>query len=359
VTKAKQIIIALSALALAACAGDRKGGAGDTTGAANANGSVDLTGAGATFPNPIYSKWFNDYATKTSVKINYQSIGSGGGIRQISDQTVDFGATDGPMSDKEMAAAKGGAIMHFPTVLGAVVLGYNLPEVTQKLKLSGEVIADIYLGKITKWNDPRIATINAGVSLPASDILVVHRSDGSGTTYVFTDYLATVSPEWLRVAGRAKEVKWPAGIGAKGNEGVAGQVKQTPGAIGYMELAYAKQNAVAHALVRNATGAFVEATIPSISAAAASASLPPNTDYRVSIVNARGADAYPISSFTWLLIYRNQTDAGKAQKLKDFLRWAYSEGEASAGALDYGPLPGNLTQRLTARLDSIQAGSTQ
>jgi phosphate transport system substrate-binding protein len=355
VTLARRIIVGLSALALAACAGD-KGKAGDSA-AATSSGSVDLTGAGATFPNPIYSTWFNRYAEKTGVKINYQSIGSGGGVRQIREQTVDFGASDGPMSDEEMSTAKGGPIMHFPTVLGAVVMGYNLPEVQQKLKLSGDVIADIYLGKIKKWNDPRIATLNAGVTLPASDILVVHRSDGSGTTYVFTDYLAAVSPEWQRVVGRAKEVKWPTGIGAKGNEGVAGQVKQTPGSIGYMELAYAKQNNLAHASVRNAAGSFVEASIPSISAAAAGASLPPNTDYRVSIVNAAGAGAYPISSFTWLLIYRNQADAEKARKLKDFLRWAYTEGEAMAGALDYGPLPGNLAQRLTARLDSIQVAA--
>lgn len=357
-TIAKRIIVGLSALALAACAGD-KGKAGDTTGAAAGSGSVDLTGAGATFPNPIYQKWSSEYAAKKGVKVNYQSIGSGGGIRQIREQTVDFGATDGPMSDEEMSTAKGGAIMHFPTVLGAVVLGYNVPEISQKLKLSGDVIADIYLGKIKKWNDPRIATLNAGVALPAADILVVHRSDGSGTTYVFTDYLAAVSAEWKRVVGRAKEVKWPTGIGAKGNEGVAGQVKQTPGAIGYMELAYAKQNNLAHAAVKNASGNFVEASIPSISAAAASASLPPNTDYRVSIVNAAGADAYPITSFTWLLIYRNQTDASKAQKLKDYLRWIYTEGEAFAGALDYGPLPGNLTERLTARVDSIQGAGSQ
>ena len=339
---------------LAACAGDQQGSAGTTSGAASAtSGPVDLTGAGATFPNPIYQKWTSDYATKTGVKINYQSIGSGGGIRQISEQTVDFGATDGPMSDTEMSGAKGGPIMHFPTVLGGVVMGYNLPEVTQPLKMTGPVIADIYLGKITKWNDPRIATLNAGVTLPASDILVVYRSDGSGTTYVFTDYLSTVSPEWKRVAGTAKEVKWPAGIGAKGNEGVAGQVKQTPGSLGYMELAYAKQNKLAHAHVRNAAGNFIEASIPSISAAAEGAQLPPNTDYRVSIVNAPGAQAYPISSFTWLLIYRSQTDAEKARKIKDFLRWAYTDGAAAAGTLDYGPLPGGIAQRLIARLDSI------
>jgi phosphate transport system substrate-binding protein len=357
VTLATRVLAGLGTLALiAACAGDKKGS--DTSAAATtSSGAVDLTGAGATFPNPIYQKWSSDYAAKTGVKINYQSIGSGGGIRQIGEQTVDFGATDGPMSDTELAGAKGGPIMHFPTVLGADVMGYNLPEVTQRLKLTGETIADIYLGKITKWNDPRIATTNPGVKLPASDILVVHRSDGSGTTYVFTDYLTAVSPEWKRVAGRGKEVKWPTGIGAKGNEGVAGQVKQTPGSIGYMELAYAKQNNLTHALVKNASGNFVEATIPSISAAAAGADLPPTTDYRVSIVNAKGAEAYPISSFTWLLIYRNQKDAEKARKLKDFMRWVYTEGEASAGALDYGPLPAGLTQRLVARLDSIQVSS--
>lgn len=357
-TTAKRIIVGLSAIALVACAGD-KGKAGDSAGAATNSGGVDLTGAGATFPNPIYQKWSSEYAARKGVKINYQSIGSGGGVRQIQEQTVDFGATDGPMSDEEISRAKGGPIMHFPTVLGADVMGYNLPEVQQRLKLTGEAVAEIYLGKITKWNDPRIAATNPGVKLPASDILVVHRSDGSGTTYVFTDYLSTISSEWKRVAGRGKEVKWPTGIGAKGNEGVAGQVKQTPGSIGYMELAYAKQNNLAHALVRNAAGNFVEATIPSISAAAGSASLPPNTDYRVSIVNAPGADAYPISSFTWLLIYRNQTDANKAQKLKDYLRWIYAEGESLAGALDYGPLPGNLVERLTARIDSIQVNAVR
>lgn len=355
-TLAKRFFVGLSALTLAACAGD-KGNPGDTGAAATSSRGVDLTGAGATFPNPIYQKWSSEYAKK-GIQVNYQSIGSGGGVRQIMEQTVDFGATDGPMTDEELGRAKGGAIMHFPTVLGAVVMGYNLPEVTQKLRFSGEVIADIYLGKITKWNDPRIATLNPGASLPASDILVVHRSDGSGTTYVFTDYLTAVSPEWTRVAGKGKEVKWPTGIGAKGNEGVAGQVKQTPGSIGYMELAYAKQNNLPHALIRNASGQFVEATIPSITAAADGVSLPPNTDYRVSIVNAQGATAYPISSFTWLLIYKNQTDATKATKLKDFLRWAYAEGEQFAAALDFAPLPSGMTQRLVARLDSIQVGST-
>src|SRR5258705_11276715 len=230
--------------------------------------SVDLTGAGATFPYPIYSKWFSDYATLTGVKINYQSIGSGGGIRQLSEGTVDFGASDSPMSDEDMSKAKGGPIMHFPTVLGAVVITYNVPGVTQPLKLTGPVIADIFGGKITKWNDPRIATLNPGVALPASDILVVHRSDGSGTTFVFSDYLAAVSPAWAKNPGKGKELQWPAGIGAKGNEGVAGQVKQTPGSIGYVELAYARQNRLPYAHVRNAAGQFVEPSIQSVTSAA-------------------------------------------------------------------------------------------
>jgi phosphate transport system substrate-binding protein len=353
-------ILAASAFALvAACGGDNRGSAGATTDAQGSTAGVDLTGAGATFPQPIYGKWFSDYATKTGVKINYQSIGSGGGVRQIMEQTVDFGATDGPMTDEELSRAKGGPILHIPTVLGADVLTYNIPGVSQSLKFTGEVIADVFLGKITKWNDPRIATLNPGVNLPASDILVVHRSDGSGTTYIFTDYLSAVSPEWKRVVGRGKEVKWPAGIGAKGNEGVAGQVKQTPGSIGYVELAYAKQNRLAYASVRNAAGQFVAPTIESITAAAAGAisALPPNTDYRVSIVNAPGAQSYPISSFTWLLVYKNPGDSVKARKLNDFLRWALTEGEQSAAALDYAPLPASLSQRLIARLDSVKVGT--
>ena len=356
-----RFITGVSALALiAACGGDKKGSAGATTGAVQASSSgVDLTGAGATFPQPIYNKWFSDYAAKTGVKINYQSIGSGGGVRQISEQTVDFGASDGPMKDEEMAKAKGGPIMHFPTVLGADVIAYNVPEISQPLKITGQTIADIFLGKITKWNDPRIATLNSGVKLPAKDILVVHRSDGSGTTYIFTDYLTAVSPEWAKTVGKGKEVKWPAGIGAKGNEGVAGQVKQTPYSVGYTELAYVKQNKLQYASVRNAAGQFVEPTIESITAAADGVKLPPNTDYRVSMVNAPGAKAYPISSFTWLLIYSNQTDSVKARKLKDFLRWAYAEGEQSASTLDYAPLPAGLTQRLTARLDSIQVSAKE
>src|ERR671932_302445 len=247
---------ALAAVAIAACSTSERKATADTTARqpSASSGGVALTGAGATFPQPIYNKWFSDYAQQTGIKINYQSIGSGGGIRQLSEGTVDFGASDSPMSDDEMAKAKGGPVVHIPTVLGAVVLTYNLPELSAPLKLSGDLIADIFLGKITKWNDPRIAALNAGAKLPASDILVVHRSDGSGTTFVFTDYLSAVSPAWKSGPGKGKEVQWPTGLGAKGNEGVAGQVKQTPGAIGYVELAYARQNKLAYAAVRNAAG---------------------------------------------------------------------------------------------------------
>jgi len=301
----------------------------------------DLTGAGATFPYPIYSKWFSDYATKTGVKINYQSIGSGGGIRQLSEQTVDFGATDAPMSDAELAKAKGGPVLHIPTVLGAVVVTYNVPELKRPLRIDGTTLADIFLGKITKWNDARIAALNSGTKLPAADILVVHRSDGSGTSYVFTDYLAAVSTAWAAKPGKGKEVQWPVGLGGKGNDGVAGQVKQLPGSIGYVELAYAKQNKLAYADIRNAQGQFVAPTIGAVTAAAAGAAakLPATTDYRVSIVNATGKGVYPISSFTWLLVYRNQTDAAKGRKLIDFVRWALTDGEKSAATLDYAPLP--------------------
>ena len=352
----KRILMAAVAVTAMACSPDsREGGA-----ASARSGSVDLTGAGATFPYPLYSKWFSDYAAQKGVKINYQSIGSGGGIRQLSEGTVDFGASDSPMSDDDIAKAKG-PIMHFPTVLGAVAVTYNLPALTSQLKLSGDVLADIFTGKITKWNDPRIASSNAGVSLPGDDILVVHRSDGSGTTFVFTDYLAAVSPSWASGPGRGKEVPWPVGLGGKGNEGVAGQVKQSPGAIGYVELAYAKQNNLATAAIRNASGNFVAPTPGGMTAAAAavSANLPANTDYRLTIVNAAGADAYPISSFTWILVYRDQADAAKGTKMKDFLRWALTEGEKQAAALDYAPLPESMAARLVARIDSIKVAPTQ
>ena len=351
---------ALASMTLAGCGGGNADSRDTTAGAARSSGgSVDLTGAGATFPYPLYSKWFSDYAAKTGVRINYQSIGSGGGIRQLSEQTVDFGASDSPMSDAEMAKAKGGPIVHIPMVLGAVAVTYNLPDVSAPLKLSGEVLADVFRGTITKWNDARVAALNPGVKLPARDILVVHRSDGSGTTYIFTDYLAAVSPAWAKGPGRGKEVQWPVGLGGKGNEGVAGQVKQTPGTIGYVELAYAKQNRLAVAAMRNASGSFVLPSVESATAAAAGIAekLGQDTDYRISIVNAPGAQAYPIASFTWLLAYRTPADTAKGRKLVEFVRWALAEGSASAAALDYAPLPATMTRDVTARLAEIGGGA--
>lgn len=322
---------------------------------------VDLTGAGATFPYPLYSKWFSEYAKLTGIKINYQSIGSGGGIRQLSEETVDFGASDSPMSDEELAKAKGGGILHIPTVLGADVITYNLPGVTTALKFTPEVIADIFMGRIKKWNDSRIASLNPGVAVPNTDILVVHRSDGSGTTYIFTDYLTTAVPAWKASVGKGKEVKWPVGLGAKGNEGVAGQVKQTPGSIGYVELAYAKQNKLPVAAIRNKAGQFIVASVPAVTAAAAGAAkaLPANTDYRISIVDAPGADSYPISSFTWILVYQQQKDAVKGKKLVDFLNWALTEGEKEAGALDYAPLPSDMASTVRERLKTIDLTGTR
>jgi len=321
--------------------------------------SVDLTGAGATFPYPIYSKWFADYAQSTGVKINYQSIGSGGGIRQLSEQTVDFGASDGPMSDQELANAKGGPVLHFPTVMGAVVITYNVPGLTRPLNLTGDAIADIFAGKITKWNDAQIVAQNRGVALPNSDILVVHRSDGSGTTYIFSDYLTSVSPSWSSTLGKGKEIKWPVGLGGKGNEGVAGQVKQTPGSIGYVELAYAKQNSLPFATVRNAAGRFITPPTASVTAAAASMKLPKNTDYRISIANAPGKDSYPISSMTWILVYQNQPDRVKGAKLVNFLRWAYKDGEKTVASLDYAPLPAPMVAQLQNRLKTIRIADSR
>ena len=349
--------LVVATVVAAACSPDKQKG-GD--GAASSGGSVDLTGAGATFPYPLYSKWFADYATKTGVKINYQSIGSGGGIRQLSEGTVDFGASDSPMSDEDIAKAKG-PVMHFPTVLGAVAVTYNMPELSAPLRLSGVVLGDVFAGKITKWNDPKIAALNPGVALPSSDILVVHRSDGSGTTFVFTDYLTAASPSWASGPGRGKEIAWPVGLGGKGNEGVSGQVKQTPGAIGYVELAYAKQNKLPSAAIQNASGNFIVPSPEGMTAAAAGVAekLAANTDYRLSIVNAAGANAYPISSFTWILVYTQQADSVKGRKLREFLRWALTEGEKQAAALDYAPLPVSMATRLTARLDSIKVGTTQ
>jgi phosphate transport system substrate-binding protein len=344
-----------------ACAKDNASNSTTSSSTASSGGGADLTGAGATFPYPIYSKWFADYAGRTGVKINYQSIGSGGGIRQLSERTVDFGASDSPMSDQELAAAKGGPILHFPTVMGAVVITYNVPGVSAPINLTGKAIADIFSGRVTKWNDTRITSLNPGVTLPATDILVVHRSDGSGTTFIFTDYLSAAVPAWQSSVGKGKEVKWPVGLGAKGNEGVAGQVKQTPGSIGYVELAYAKQNKLPFASIANKDGKTVLASVASVTAAAANVakSLPANTDYRISIVNAPGADSYPISSLTWILVYQHQTDAAKGKKLVDFLNWAYSDGESEAQSLDYAPLPAAMTSQLRTRLSTIDVAAAK
>ena len=322
----------------------------------SAGGGTDLTGAGASFPYPLYSKWTSEYMAKTGQRINYQASGSGAGIKQLSQGTVDFGGSDGPMSDAELAAAQHGPILHIPTTLGAVVLIYNVPGVTQSLRMTPDVIADIFLRKITKWNDPRLTTVNPGVTLPASDILVVHRSDGSGTTFIFTDYLSKVSPAWAAGPGAGKAVTWPAGtLGGKGNEGVATQVQQTQGSIGYVELAYATQNKLPVALVRNSSGAFVAPTIASITAAAAGVAdtLSATSDFRISIVNAPGADAYPISSFSWILLYQNQTDSVKGRKLIDFLKWAVTEGQEHAASRDYAPLPRTLVERIQRKLETV------
>ncbi len=351
------IVVTIAALLAVSCAPGDRGNSADTAGGTPLSG-VSLTGAGATFPYPLYSKWFSDYANNTGIKINYASIGSGGGIRQLTEGTVDFGATDSPMTDDEIAKAEG-PILHIPAVLGAVVLIYNVPGITQQLKLTGPVIADVFLGKIKKWNDRRIAELNAGSALPNTDILVVHRSDGSGTTFIFTDYLAAISPAWASGPSKGKEVQWPAGLGAKGNEGVTGQVKQTPGAIGYTELVYAKQNKLPFAHVQNAAGNFIEPSVETVTAAAAGAAeqLSTDTDYRLSIVNAPGAQAYPISSYTWLLVYQRQTDAVKGRKLVDFLKWALTDGQGVAGSLDYAPLPTSMAARLAERVGTITVGA--
>ena len=341
---------------LTAACGKESANSSATASSTSSGGSVDLTGAGATFPYPIYSKWFADYAKQTGIKINYQSIGSGGGIRQLSEQTVDFGASDSPMSDDEMSKAKGGPIIHIPTVLGAVVVTYNIPGLSAPLNLTSSAIADIFSGRITKWSDTRISSLNPGVKLPSNDVLVVHRSDGSGTTFIFTDYLSKAVPAWNSSVGKGKEVKWPVGLGAKGNEGVAGQVKQTPGAIGYVELAYAKQNNLPFAAITNKAGKNVLASVQAVTAAASGAAqtLPANTDYRISIVDAPGADSYPISSFTWMLVYQQQRDATKGKKLVDFLNWALTTGESEASSLDYAPLPADMAAKVKARLANIK-----
>jgi len=318
---------------------------------ATASAQMLINGAGATFPYPIYSKWFDEYAkVDPSVRFNYQSIGSGGGQKQILAQTVDFGASDGPMSDDNLAKAPG-KILHIPTVAGAVVMTYNLPG-SPALKLDGETIADIFLGKIKKWNDPKITALNSGASLPDKEIVVAHRSDGSGTTFIFTDYLGKISSEWKTKVGTNTSVNWPTGIGGKGNEGVAGQVKQTPGALGYVELIYATQNKMPYADVKNAAGEFVKPTLESVTTALAAAEIP--DDFRFSMTNALGKDAYPIAGATWLLVYQQQKDATKGKKLVEFLKWALTDGEKMAKDLQYAPLPESVQQRVLKRIDEIK-----
>ena len=356
-------ILAVAGLAMTACSSgsDKKNDSSHSAAGVSTSGGADLTGAGATFPYPLYSRWVSEYAAATGVKINYQQIGSGGGIKQLQEQTVDFGASDAPMSDSEMVKAKGGAVFHIPSVVGLVAIAYNLPQVTQPLKLSGPIVADIFLGKITKWNDSRIAALNPGVTLPNSDILVVHRSEGSGTTYVFSDYLSAVSPTWKAGPGKGKELQWPVGLGERGNDGVAGRIKQTPGAVGYVEMAFVKQNRLSSALLQNPSGQFVAPSDEAATAAAdaAIAKLPANSDYRISIVNSPGAGAYPISSLTYLLVYQHMTDAAKAKKLSDFIKWALTTGQKDASSLDYAPLPPSMIAKLTARADSVATGSAR
>jgi phosphate transport system substrate-binding protein len=311
-----------------------------------------LTGAGATFPYPIYSKWFSEYsAAHPGVEINYQSIGSGGGIRQVTAGLVDFGASDGPMTDEQLAASKV-KLIHIPTVLGAVVPIFNVPGVGD-IKFSGDVLADIYLGKITMWNDARIAKDNPGVKLPDQKIIVVHRSDGSGTTYIWTDYLSKVSSDWASGPGKGTSPSWPVGVGGKGNEGVAGLVRQLPGAIGYVELIYALQNKISFGEVKNAAGNWERASIAGVTEAAASVKQIP-ADYRVSITNAPGKDAYPISSFTWLLIPVHSTDPAKGKVIKDMLSWIINSGENEVTALSYAPLPKAVADRVLKTVYSLQ-----
>lgn len=314
--------------------------------------TITLNGAGATFPYPIYSKWFNEYnKLHPDVQINYQSIGSGGGIRQVINGTVDFGASDGPMTDEQLKEAKF-KLFHIPTVLGAVVPAYNVPGISGELKFTPAALAGIFLGKIQNWNDPAIAKANPGVSLPNQSIIVVHRSDGSGTTYIFTDFLSKVSKDWESTVGKGTAVKWPVGLGGKGNEGVAGQVRQLPGSIGYIELIYALQNKISYGSVENAAGTFVKASLDGVTEAAASVKNMP-ADFRVSITNAPGKTAYPISSFTWLLIPAQSKDPKKGTILADFLKWMVTDGQKMTNELSYAPLPASVVEKVKATIQQV------
>ncbi|MBI4211162.1 MAG: phosphate ABC transporter substrate-binding protein PstS [Deltaproteobacteria bacterium] len=314
--------------------------------------SLLINGAGATFPYPLYSKWFYEYQKiNPAVKINYQSIGSGGGIKQVTEKTIDFGASDAPMSDAELSKLSA-PIVHIPTVLGAVAVAYHLPHVGSGLKLTGPVLASIFLGQITKWNDVNIAKLNPGKTLPSQDILVAHRTDGSGTTYVFTEYLSKISSPWKTKVGAGKSVQWPAGLGGKGNEGVTALIKQTPGAIGYIELGFAMQNQLPVAAIQNKAGNFIAPAIASVSAAASGVKL--SADYRVSLTDSTGAEAYPISSFTYLLVYKKQVDPVKGKALVDFLKWAIHDGQKMAEPLYYAPLPGSVVSKVDQTIGQVQ-----
>ena len=323
-----------------------------------AQAALSITGAGATFPYPMYSKWFDEYHKKNpSLEINYQSIGSGGGIKQITEGTVDFGASDGPMTDEQLKAYQdkhGSAILHFPTVLGAVVPTYNIPGVTASLNFTPEALAGIYLGKVTKWNDPLITGANKGINLPGDEIIVVHRAESSGTTYVWTDFLSKVSEEWKTKVGKATAVKWPVGLGGQGNEGVTGTVKNTPDSIGYVELIYAESNKIPYGNVKNAAGVFVKASLGGVTAAAAAAAKAMPDDFRVSITNAPGKDAYPISSFTWLLIPAKFSDTAKRDAIKGFVSWMLADGQNYAEALSYARLPKEVVAKEKKALTNIQ-----
>jgi len=321
---------------------------------AQSSGPILINGAGATFPYPIYSKWFDEYhKLHPNLQINYQSVGSGAGIRQLLSGTVDFGASDGPMSDEQLAQAKI-KVLHFPTVLGAAVPTYNIPGVTQELKFTPEALASIFLGTVTKWNHPAIAVSNPGVNLPANDIVVVHRADGSGTTYIWTDYLSKVSGEWKTKVGKGTSVNWPVGLGGKGNEGVAGLIKQTPNSIGYVELIYAIQNNLPYARVRNSAGIFVKADLASVTAAAAGAAKAMPDDFRISITDAPGKAVYPISSFTWLLVPADIQDGTKKRVIKEFLRWMLADGQKYAEPLAYARLPKEVLVQETKAISRIQ-----
>jgi len=321
-------------------------------------GNLLINGAGATFPYPIYSKWFDEYhKAHGNIQINYQSVGSGAGIKQVTEGTVDFGASDGPMNDEQMKAYQdkhGSAILHFPTVLGADVPTYNIPGVSAPLNFTPEALAGIFLGRITKWNDPAIAAANKGVNLPNSDIVVVHRSDGSGTTYIWTDYLSKVSDDWKNKVGKGTSINWPVGLGGKGNEGVTGLIKQTPNSMGYVELIYAAQNNIPYGSVKNASGAFVKADLAGVSAAAVGAAKTMPDDFRVSITNAPGKGAYPISSFTWLLIPAKFSDAAKRDAMKDFIKWAVTDGQSAVEALSYAKLPKEVVAKELKAIGQIQ-----